>query len=277
MKIVKSVWRVICYPLLYVGLQFLLFFICSVVIGARVAMDAASQGGAAATPEDIMNAMSQLNTTLLLLFSNAATIALMALFMRKEWREESFLKPPAKELAAPILLCAAVGVSFSLLSDGAVYFSKLSELFPGYQGIITKILGKSFITEIVVVGLLAPICEEFVFRGAVLGRLRKYSVKLPLALIIQALLFALVHMNIVQGAATFVLGVLLGVLVVWSKTIWAPIVTHITYNSISVIMVHALGDTDIPDGVFAGITIAALAVTVVIIAALRRKLDVSKA
>ena len=54
----------------------------------------------------------------------------------------------------------------------------------------------------------APVCEELVFRGMVLGRLRQWGE--PFAVISSALLFALYHGNLSQLFYTFVVGLVLG-------------------------------------------------------------------
>lgn len=54
----------------------------------------------------------------------------------------------------------------------------------------------------------APVCEELVFRGMVLGRLRQWGE--PFAITSSALLFALYHGNLSQLLYTFIVGLVLG-------------------------------------------------------------------
>ena len=62
----------------------------------------------------------------------------------------------------------------------------------------------------VVVGLLAPLVEELVFRGAVLRSLLRWHHNHWVAIAISALLFALTHMNPAQMPHAFLIGMLLG-------------------------------------------------------------------
>ena len=64
----------------------------------------------------------------------------------------------------------------------------------------------------VVIGILAPFAEEVVFRGAILRKLlgmmdeKRHWV----AIVLSALVFGLVHLNIPQGIHAFLIGLLLG-------------------------------------------------------------------
>ncbi len=82
---------------------------------------------------------------------------------------------------------------------------------------------------------VAPgICEELLFRGAMLGLLRH---KLPVwaAIALQAAAFAVVHGLAVRLPYTFVLGLVFGVLVVRARSLWPAIVAHIAHNLLAVL------------------------------------------
>lgn len=57
---------------------------------------------------------------------------------------------------------------------------------------------------------VAPLIEEIVFRAGLIGLGRKYIKKFWILNCLQAILFGIYHMNLVQGAYAFVLGALLG-------------------------------------------------------------------
>lgn len=73
--------------------------------------------------------------------------------------------------------------------------------------------------------IIAPIVEELIFRGVVLhGLMRNYSV--PTAVFFSGLLFALFHLNPWQFPATFVLGLILGWVMIRTKNIGLAIIGH---------------------------------------------------
>jgi membrane protease YdiL (CAAX protease family) len=89
---------------------------------------------------------------------------------------------------------------------------------------------------IVLAVLVAPLFEEFVFRGVLYGVMRKGFGQIA-AMASSALLFAGVHNNIPAIPAYFVLSI--GFTLAYERTgsLWAPIVMHMLFNSVSVIAV----------------------------------------
>jgi membrane protein DedA with SNARE-associated domain len=79
------------------------------------------------------------------------------------------------------------------------------------------------------VAVIAPVVEESIFRGVIMsGFMRNYPKYL--AIFFSALLFALFHLNPWQFPATFVLGLLLGWLMVRTRNIFACIAGHSINN-----------------------------------------------
>lgn len=94
-------------------------------------------------------------------------------------------------------------------------------------------LAISPIIMILTVAVIAPIYEEVVFRGILLkGMASKINPKL--ALVISALFFALVHMNIPQGINAFLLGLLIGAIYINRGSIYLCIFAHFVNNSVGI-------------------------------------------
>lgn len=96
-----------------------------------------------------------------------------------------------------------------------------------------------------IVGILVPVAEEMVFRGAIL---RALLASMPRrwhwgAIFISALLFAVVHGNWAQGANALLMGLLLGWLYWRSGSIAPGILFHAINNSISVGLFHLMPGT----------------------------------
>jgi membrane protease YdiL (CAAX protease family) len=80
--------------------------------------------------------------------------------------------------------------------------------------------------------LLAPLCEEFIFRGLVFGGLRR-SIGLPLSMVMSAALFAIVHPP-VSMLPVFGLGLLTAYAYERGKGLLAPMLVHAIYNAVVV-------------------------------------------
>jgi hypothetical protein len=92
------------------------------------------------------------------------------------------------------------------------------------------------------VGLLAPVCEELVFRGAVLRSLLRWAGHHWVAIAISALLFALVHANPAQMPHAFVIGLLLGWLYYRTDSVVPGVVYHWVNNSIAYVVYNLYPD-----------------------------------
>lgn len=166
------------------------------------------------------------------------SIAIYVLLLRK--KDESFLqkcrfqkegleKSPYVVLASIGL--AAVSSSFVLLSY---------EKFESYEEVSQNInAGLSTLLGMLCIIILIPIFEEILFRGLVQNELKK-QLPIPGAIVIQAAVFAIYHGNPLQGIYTFVLGIALGVIYLWSNNLWLPILLHVTYNLLGTLIFPVL-------------------------------------
>jgi membrane protease YdiL (CAAX protease family) len=96
-----------------------------------------------------------------------------------------------------------------------------------------------------VIGLLAPLSEEIVLRGAILKELLK-SEKLSTwtAIAISALFFALVHMNPAQMPHAFIIGLLLGWMYYRTGSILPGVAYHWANNSVAYVIYALYPDPD---------------------------------
>ncbi|AMP21154.1 hypothetical protein AZF37_08290 [endosymbiont 'TC1' of Trimyema compressum] len=86
------------------------------------------------------------------------------------------------------------------------------------------------------------------------------------AAIISALLFGLIHLNLLQGMVGFCLGLVLAYLVYKTKSIWIPFIFHGVYNSTIVILGYALGGTvsEITNYLFLGFGLPIFVVSLIV-------------
>lgn len=94
----------------------------------------------------------------------------------------------------------------------------------------------------IAVGIVAPIAEEMVFRGAVLRVLLQLAgdKRHWIAIGISALLFALVHGNVAQGVHATIAGLMLGWLYYRTNSIVPGIVMHWVNNSVAYVMYNLM-------------------------------------
>ncbi|MBE6799209.1 MAG: CPBP family intramembrane metalloprotease [Ruminococcaceae bacterium] len=93
----------------------------------------------------------------------------------------------------------------------------------------------SWIINLVCVGLIPAVMEEFAFRGVILGTTRKFTSD-GLSILINATLFSMFHGNIHQIPFTFALGLYLSYITVYTGSVVPAMVVHGVNNSLAVVL-----------------------------------------
>ena len=104
-------------------------------------------------------------------------------------------------------------------------FNKIFENDYGIYGAILKVV------------IMAPVIEEMIFRGVIMHGLMRNNSKFT-AVFVSALLFALFHLNPWQFPATFVLGIVLGILMLRTRNIYLCILGHAINNGLVLISIQ---------------------------------------
>ncbi len=117
---------------------------------------------------------------------------------------------------------------------------------------------------LVMLAVLAPLCEEILFRGVLA---RSLATRLPIwvAVGLSALLFSAYHLSLVQAPATFTLGVAFAVLAIRADSIVPSVIGHALNNALAVLVArdelsgvaHWLGENPMPALAICGTTSAA--------------------
>ncbi|MCR5508387.1 MAG: CPBP family intramembrane metalloprotease [Lachnospiraceae bacterium] len=132
--------------------------------------------------------------------------------------------------------CALLGVVTALLAGYLLGF--ILPLFPGvmeeYTSTITNVIDDGA-SALLYVAFLAPLLEEILFRFVIYKLVRKV-INAWAALVIQAVLFAIYHSNAVQRIYAFLLGLLLGYLIMKTERLLYCIVFHCAFNITGIIL-----------------------------------------
>jgi len=120
-------------------------------------------------------------------------------------------------------------ISFRLIFDNSLILWVNTITIPDYINVAFQELSVSPIILLLSVAVVAPIYEEIVFRGILLkGMANKLNP--AVALVVSALLFALVHLNIPQGINAFLLGLVIGFIYLKTGSIYLSIFAHFVNN-----------------------------------------------
>jgi uncharacterized protein len=119
----------------------------------------------------------------------------------------------------------------NMLEEVNIAIEKVLPAPPWFWELFSKIFDSDFgwWGAFLKVAVIAPIVEELIFRGLILHGLRK-NYTATTAIFISALLFSLFHLNPWQMPATFVLGLLLGWIMLRTRNIILAILGHSLNN-----------------------------------------------
>ncbi len=165
------------------------------------------------------------------LLTALAFLGLLFLIHRKELFRRGWFVAPGKGDSRHALGLAAAGVLLVTLAISYLFPAFFQSLYPkeleeAFSQLASEGVGYLYL----IVGLLGPVMEEIVFRGAILSRLKSW----PLGgILLSSLLFALFHLNLYQGSYSFFLGLLLGYVAYRGASLWLPILLHVAYNILS--------------------------------------------
>ena len=96
-----------------------------------------------------------------------------------------------------------------------------------------------------IIGLLAPLVEELVFRGAILRALLRWKSNPWIGIIISAVMFSAIHMNPAQMPHAFLIGILLGWMYYRTDSIVPGVVYHWVNNTIAYVLFAFYPDPDL--------------------------------
>ena len=101
----------------------------------------------------------------------------------------------------------------------------------------------SYITTLIVVAILPGICEESIYRGAILSTFRSFKHEWA-AIALVGLFFSINHLSILRGPFTFIVGMILAYVVVKKNNILLSMMMHCLLNSFSVTLSYTSLDPE---------------------------------
>lgn len=101
----------------------------------------------------------------------------------------------------------------------------------------------SYFWLILGISIMAPVSEELLFRGIIQGELRRAMPEWA-AIVIQGLVFALFHMQPIQISYVILPGLLLGLAYAWTRSLWVPIIMHISFNFLGSVLPALIGEDE---------------------------------
>lgn len=225
-QILIALLKSACYVGLFLGMQVAVMLPVSIAAGFMMA------AGDEAAADGLYNLLMD-NTMTFSLVSGVLTIVVILIFYRacgKRYGDALGLRRvPAPTLWEGAALAPALYlvVTFGLSILPEPWLESYSEASAG--------VGSGTLVGVIAVAVVAPVVEEFVFRGLMMNRL---SQVMPgwLAILLSAAIFGICHGHPVWFVYAFVLGVWLGFMDLRAGSILPSILGHVAFNAIGQIL-----------------------------------------
>jgi membrane protease YdiL (CAAX protease family) len=171
------------------------------------------------------------------IFVGVCCVILFGIWYKRSYVKENKIKLKevfsGKTLIWITLLGVGLQIGIALLLT--LVASLKPEWFKSYNELMKQLGGGSSLLSFVAIVIVAPISEELIFRGVIFEKCKKVMPLLA-ANILQAVLFGVMHFNIIQGLYAFVLGIFLGVVCTKRKSIVSAIALHMVFNLSGVLL-----------------------------------------
>ena len=167
--------------------------------------------------------------------------AVIAVFLLKYGKEQikagyKIPKNNAKALTN-FPACYGLGMTVNLITLGVTTLITKNSGYNEAFNPVTSVAPPSFASAVILfffVVVIAPVFEEFIFRGAVLNALKPYGK--GVAIFTSAFMFGIMHGNFSQVFYAPALGIVLGYIATVTDSIFPTTVMHAIFNSISGVM-----------------------------------------
>lgn len=224
-KTTRGILDIIFFLIVFFVVQTVVFLI-SGAISSHFGKGAVASGG------------TDLNGVTLAVATAVSSVITLALFTWRRWAPVSrvyLVSHPWVTLCWVAMLALGSILPFEWLEE------QLNFVMPeAYEKIFEQIMGEPI--GYLAIGILAPLAEELVFRGAILRvLLTLFSKRLHwVAILISALIFGAVHGNVPQFVHATLIGLILGWMYYRTDSIIPGVVFHWINNTVAYVMFNLM-------------------------------------
>ena len=148
----------------------------------------------------------------------------------------SFILPLPIFVVAGIVLVSFMGELNMKLNLPQFFHDMESQATETIKYLLSFNSSSQLITTTLLMAVVPAIGEELFFRGIIQKILAKWTKSNWQAILITAFIFSAIHFQFLTFLPRFFMGIMLGYLLVWSRSLWIPILAHFLHNFISVLV-----------------------------------------
>lgn len=172
------------------------------------------------------------------LISSGATIPFLVSLYKQDMYTEKVVygkqkRNPGKYLLQVTLTVVSIG-AFGVALNNFIAMTPLVEGSTGFQTANENFFAGGILLEILASCVVVPVAEELLFRGIVLKRASMMAGE-KMGILCSALLFGVIHMNLVQFIYATLLGLVLTLIVAKTRRVSLAVIGHAVANLIAIL------------------------------------------
>ena len=149
----------------------------------------------------------------------------------------TFYKPHEEEKKHYLFCWIYAAITIALIAvavNNIIGYTPLDEIFAKYDEVKDAFLVGPVLVQVICLGIVIPYAEEILFRGIIYGR-AKEAFGAQKGIVISALLFGIVHWNLVQFIYATIIGLVLAYFVEKYRSLIPAYLGHATANTLVVL------------------------------------------
>ena len=160
---------------------------------------------------------------------SAICLLIFYIMMNREWRKRTYYIEETKPIYIKYLYVAAASVGLTVAANLAINAFEVFSYAGDYTQIADVLYSEPLYLQILIIGILAPVCEELMFRGLIYERLTSFSNPRS-AMIVTSILFGVFHGTMIQIIYAFFFSLFMIYAYRRAGSFLAPVMFHIISN-----------------------------------------------
>ncbi len=230
----RRMLRLITPELVYLGVCFLVEMVIGMVMSVNLVNDYMVSDSLVDT-DALSEALTELlyeNDVLIQTAGAAVSLIFLSRMYFKDFSRRRFVFNRDSVGRVYWLLPVLAGALGAFGCNLIMNIGDMTQISEGFEEAEAALFSGSFIVQLIGIGFIIPFAEEFVYRGLIYMRMRQY-LDVTWAIAVSALIFGIMHGNIIQGVYGFLIGMLCAYVFEKYGSLSAPVVVHMSANLLS--------------------------------------------
>ena len=187
---------------------------------------------------ELYEALYEMLSKNMILITGVISVICLLIFyimMNREWRKRTYYIEETRPVYVKYLYVAAASIGLTVAANLAINAFEVFSYAGDYTQIADELYSEPLYLQILIIGILAPVCEELMFRGLIYERLTSFSNPRS-AMIVTSILFGVFHGTMIQIIYAFFFSLFMIYAYRRAGSFLAPVMFHIISNLTCIVL-----------------------------------------